>query len=468
MTFKFSKSKLLAGAAASVLSLAISTQAFAAKSDILFILDGSGSMWGQIGGVAKIQTAKETMTKLMDDVPQDARLGLMTYGTTDKKSCTDVTLLNGLGADRTQIKDSISQLKPLGKTPIGFSLASGITTLSNTEPTDVQKSLVLISDGIATCDVDPCAVAISSQYSGVSMKVHVVGFDVDAEARKQLECIAEAGNGQYFNASDTNGFKDAMQAVVEVAQAETKIEPEPEPVVEEPKGPIITEFFRDDFDNDELGEIWAIENPDPDSFIVEDGALTMLSTSEGGFANEQAANIITYTGEMPKGDWDAEITFTGDITATHNRLHFGLMKDSKNYMASAFYAFAHGTGCTSSRVYLIKNSKGKVDQVEKLYRANSGQCYVTKPLGNEDWQTIVADHAEKPMKITLSKRGRNYTSKGEMIGVNLPSGEPFVVETTQFTSLRSPGDLSFQIDRPAGSGEILLNIDSVVINKVEE
>ena len=66
-------------AAIAIATLAGNTSA--APSDILFVLDGSGSMWGQIEGVAKIDTAKKTLTRLMNDVPAEARLGFMTYGT---------------------------------------------------------------------------------------------------------------------------------------------------------------------------------------------------------------------------------------------------------------------------------------------------------------------------------------------------------------------------------------------------
>ena len=185
--------KILRSALAATALTALATSGFAAPSDILFVLDGSGSMWGQIQGEAKIATAKTTMVQLMDDVPTEARVGLMTYGTTSKTSCTDVSVLNTLGSSRDDIKTSINGLKPLGKTPIQRSLIEGIAVLSKAEPSDVQKSLVLVSDGIETCDGDPCAVAASSQFVGVDMKIHVVGFNVDAEARAQLECIADKG-----------------------------------------------------------------------------------------------------------------------------------------------------------------------------------------------------------------------------------------------------------------------------------
>lgn len=465
--------KLLAGAVFTSIAMAGSTHAATSNSDILFILDGSGSMWGQIEGVAKIQTAKQTMTKLLDNVPEAARLGLMTYGTRDKQSCQDYVVLNGLGADRSSIKNSIAGIKPLGKTPIASSLLWGIGVLGASEPADSQKSIVLVSDGIETCDNDPCAVATTSQFAGVAMNIHVVGFDVDAEARTQLECIAKNGNGQYFNASDTDGFEKAMQAVVEVAQAETKPEPAPEPVVEEPKEPVITEFFRDDFDGEELGEIWAIENPNPDAFIVEGGVLTMLSTSDGGMAAQEPENLISYTGEMPKGDWDVNITYTGDYASASDRLQLGLRKDGKNFMAASYISkYAVGSSCYYTTVDLDKASSGKTDNISQNFRSSPGQhCRSTTEL--EPWEKIRADHQENPLTLTLSKRGRAYLTTVKMADYNDADGNQVVLTTDKFTSLRSPGELGFTIDRAYApirtlEGEVLMSIDSFVINTVEK
>ncbi|MEO0495895.1 MAG: VWA domain-containing protein [Pseudomonadota bacterium] len=454
---------------------ALSAPSFAASSDILFVLDGSGSMWGQIDGTAKIATAKSTMGQLIDNVPVDARLGLMTYGTTSKDSCTDVSVMNDIGADREAIKASIAGVTPLGKTPIQKSLIDGLNALQGSEPSDVQKSLVLISDGIETCDGDPCAVAATAQERGVDMRVHVVGFDVDGDARSQLECIADAGGGQYFDASDTDGFKNAMAAVVQVAQAQPEPEPEPEPeAVEEPAGPTITEFFRDDFDGTELAEHWAIEGADPDSFIVEDGVLTMLSTANSGFGAEEPINLITYTGELPSVDWDISITFTGELSATRNRLQLGLRKDHQSHMNATFLG-DDSTICQSTRLVNTKVSNGTEESVERIYRGDPsrGNCYTRFALGAEAWSAIVADHETIPTVLTFSKRGRSYTATMTMDGLTTEDGEPYIITTDQFTSLRSPGDLSFSVDRPPArigqsTGEVLLFIDSLVINTVEQ
>lgn len=463
------KRTLFAGIATIAAASFSAGQASASTNDILFILDGSGSMWGQIGGIAKIETAKNTMIKLIDDVPEGARLGFMTYGTTSKDSCQDVALLNTIGSDRTAIKQSITGVRPLGKTPIQTSLVQGISALSKAEPSDVQKSLVLVSDGIETCDGDPCSVALSSQASGVAMKIHVVGFNVDSEARAQLECIAKNGQGQYFDAADTEGFKQAMDAVVKVAQADPAPAPAPEPVVEEPKGPTITEFFRDDFDGEELAEHWAVENANPENFIVENGVLTMISTELNRFSTEKPVNLISYTGDLPKGNWDANITFTAQIP-TRGVVDWGLRKDKDNFLSTAFLR-RFDRACNALLFRLTKTSGGKRDSVVNMFRGYHGICGgPNPPLGKEDYDLLAADLESKPVTLTISKRGRSYFAKTVQDGITRKDGSPYEPATSEYTSLRTPGTLSFTIGRynDSVSGEIYVEIDSVVINTVEE
>ncbi|MEM7428066.1 MAG: VWA domain-containing protein [Pseudomonadota bacterium] len=468
MLNSINKNRLLA-ASAFTLTAAFTTLPAAAASDILFILDGSGSMNARIGNVPKIDTAKDSLTDMLAKVPADARIGLMTYGTRKKKSCDDVQVVNALGADRGAIRNSIAAVTPLGKTPIERSLIKGISTLANTQPGDVRKSLVLISDGIETCNGDPCAIAATAQHRGVDLKVHVVGFNVKGKVRAQLECIAEKGGGQYFNASDTGGFKQAMAEVVKVAQAAEPAPapepaPEPEPVVAAPE---VTEFYRDDFDGEGLSEDWTVQNENADNYIVESGELTMLSTRKGWFSNGKPENLITFNRDLPKGDWDVELTFKGEYATGADRIAMGLRRDKKNFLSATYNAY-NGYHCRGyTRIILTKMSKGKKDNEENIYRAPGGSDCGHPPAGREPWEKIRADHKEKPVRMTLSKRGRAYTATVQMLGYTMKNGKPLIVTTDKFTMLRAPGTLSFQVDRFAGSGETLFQIDSLVINQVK-
>ena len=71
--------KLICAVAASFALLGFAP-ASAATTNMLFILDGSNSMWGQVDGVAKIETAKQVLGKLLSDLPAATQVGLVAYG----------------------------------------------------------------------------------------------------------------------------------------------------------------------------------------------------------------------------------------------------------------------------------------------------------------------------------------------------------------------------------------------------
>ncbi|MFT6783463.1 MAG: hypothetical protein ACJA1A_003403 [Saprospiraceae bacterium] len=51
-----------------------------AVSPIILIMDGSGSMWGQINGEAKIEIARKVVGYLVDNLEEERPIGLVTYG----------------------------------------------------------------------------------------------------------------------------------------------------------------------------------------------------------------------------------------------------------------------------------------------------------------------------------------------------------------------------------------------------
>ncbi len=69
-----------------------------AQNNMLFILDGSNSMWGKVEGQAKIKTAQDVLTDLMGDLSKDTKVGLMVYGHRSRESCDDIEILSSIGA----------------------------------------------------------------------------------------------------------------------------------------------------------------------------------------------------------------------------------------------------------------------------------------------------------------------------------------------------------------------------------
>ena len=192
-----------------------------ASSNLLFILDASGSMWGRVDGEPKIVVAKEVMSRLVRQLPADAKAGLIAYGHRRKGDCMDIESLVALGPlDRDAMIKQVEGLNAKGMTPITASVKQAIEQLRQAEQ---SASVVLVSDGLESCGGDPCEAVRAARQSGVDFRLHVVGFDLGDTDTEQLRCMADAGGGRFFSASNADELAGALDEAVQV---------EPEPVVE--------------------------------------------------------------------------------------------------------------------------------------------------------------------------------------------------------------------------------------------
>ncbi|WBQ07275.1 vWA domain-containing protein [Kribbella sp. CA-293567] len=173
---------------------------------LVLVLDSSGSMKEPAGdGKTKIVAARTALTQVVGKLPGNAQVGLRVYGATvfeknQPGACTDTQLAVPIATgNRPQLLSAISTYKPFGETPIGYSLQQAAKDLGPTG----QRTIVLVSDGEATCAPDPCVVAKEIAKQGIDLKIDVVGFRVGAKARSQLQCVAREGRGDYYDADST-------------------------------------------------------------------------------------------------------------------------------------------------------------------------------------------------------------------------------------------------------------------------
>jgi len=205
--------------------------------DAILILDGSGSMWGQIEGQHKIEIARDVLNNLVDELPSSRRLGLMAYGHNKKGDCSDIEMLVPVGTDRAGIKTAVKGINPKGKTPISASVKKAAEALKYTES---KATVILVSDGIETCNLDPCALGSELEKTGVDFTVHVIGFDiVDQKAEEQLQCLASETGGRYMSASSAGELSIALGETV--SEPDVKAAPAQLTLhaTELPKGPVI-------------------------------------------------------------------------------------------------------------------------------------------------------------------------------------------------------------------------------------
>ncbi|MCY0153743.1 hypothetical protein OEG86_17650 [Hoeflea alexandrii] len=115
-----------------------------------------------------------------------------------------------------------------GRTPLSDAVRRAAEELRFTEN---PATVVLVTDGIETCNADPCALGKELEQSGVEFTAHVVGFGLTRQEGLELSCLARNTGGSYFDASDREGLGKALdQAIKTAAPAATPAAPEPEPV----------------------------------------------------------------------------------------------------------------------------------------------------------------------------------------------------------------------------------------------
>lgn len=224
---------------AAVSLLCLSSATFAAEN-VMLVLDASGSMWGQIDGKAKIEIAREGVDQLVAKWKPEDRLGLVAYGHRRKGDCADIETLSAPQTlDARAFSAQVRGLQPKGMTPLSAAVIQAADVLKSSEQ---KATVILISDGEETCNLDPCQVGKELESKGVDFTAHVIGFDVSNPIHQaQLRCLAENTGGQYFNARDADGLAGSLSAAVAVS-TEAKLPPAPATLSAPDQVPMVTSF----------------------------------------------------------------------------------------------------------------------------------------------------------------------------------------------------------------------------------
>jgi len=182
-------------------------------TDVALVFDCSGSMMEQTpDGEAKMEVARRVVDDLVASIPNGLGLTFVVYGHDKRSECRAVEVLRSADtmddATKGELRSMIARLQPVGQTPIALALRTAGAELAKKTG---QCGLVLISDGKETCHGDPAAEAAALVRNlDLAFGAHVIGFDVDAEGRAQLEAVAAAGRGRYYDAKNAAELTEAV------------------------------------------------------------------------------------------------------------------------------------------------------------------------------------------------------------------------------------------------------------------
>ncbi|MEM6704390.1 MAG: hypothetical protein AAF690_16855 [Acidobacteriota bacterium] len=196
------------------LTLGIAAPALAAEeaSGVYVILDGSGSMWGQLAdGTHKITAARDVLQAFSPADYAGREIALRVYGHRRKGDCSDSELVVPFASpDRavSAMSSFADGVNPTGKTPIARSLRAALEDFG-----DRPGEIILVSDGIETCDDDPCALVREWRESDVAIKVHVVGLGLQEAERTAMQCISDAAGTEYRDAGSASELAAGLQEI---------------------------------------------------------------------------------------------------------------------------------------------------------------------------------------------------------------------------------------------------------------
>lgn len=190
---------------------------------ILFVLDASGSMSARWQENSRWEVAIRLLSNIMDslDRRQGVEVALRVYGHQTSRNggdCKDTKLEVAFGPDSQQrIKQRLKSIRPLGNTPIAYSLSQS----ANDFPADPfgRNILILITDGLENCSGDPCQVSYQLQKQHIFLKPFVIGLGLDATMKDAFNCV-----GTYYDAEQETAFNKALSMVVAQALNSTTVQ----------------------------------------------------------------------------------------------------------------------------------------------------------------------------------------------------------------------------------------------------
>lgn len=217
----------------------VNTNSSNEDSEVLFIMDFSGSMNKHLGYAPKAYLAIDAIRAILSETGEKTKIGLRVFGVTDRdlyeysesgqefnklNICTASTLVMPIARYNTEnISDVLSRYKAQGATPIGYSLRQAIQ--NDFSPNASLKHIILVTDGYENCGDDPCRYISKIMQVRNDIKIDVIGITVDENQYSKLNCIAKATKGNYFSVDSPSDFeikfKQAFSSttpVVEVSQ----------------------------------------------------------------------------------------------------------------------------------------------------------------------------------------------------------------------------------------------------------
>ncbi len=195
-------------------------QSLPEKTRVLFLFDASGSMLAPWGNQLRIDVAKEILSDLVDSLRVNSKveLALRAYGhlsPAKQQNCEDTKLEIPFSSNNhDEMIQRLKYIYPKGTTPIAYSLEQAANDFPASS--DYRNIIIIITDGIESCDGDPCSVSLALQQKRIFLKPFVIGLGMKDQFAAQFDCM-----GRYFNAKNINTFRSVLNGILDQSLSKT-------------------------------------------------------------------------------------------------------------------------------------------------------------------------------------------------------------------------------------------------------
>jgi von Willebrand factor type A domain-containing protein len=313
--------------------------------NVQLMMDSSGSMGAATNtGEPRIDAAKRVLNQVIDAIPEDrpeVNVGFRVFGhlgdNTEAgraESCQSSELTVPVdGVDKQALRQQVADYAPVGWTPIGLSLERAGADFPPASDT-VTNAIILVTDGLETCDADPCAIATALKQSEAAVTVYVVGLGLDEEELRITSCIAENTGGQIVGAQNANELSAALFTFLEELEV------------------VVTTGFL---------EIESIGGLYPLATLTCAGQEATDLSPQGGEPFTYTFTTDTNRVEAPIGVCD--LTWTNP-SGSETAIRVNIEADRTTFVRGSLLKFPQGAG----EIYVLKAQDGTViwqDQIEQ-------------------------------------------------------------------------------------------------------
>ena len=190
----------------------------ASQPAVEVIFDASGSMGQRLpSGESRIEVAKGVLEEFVrTGLPDDVPFALRAFGHITPNSCETRLDLPLAPLDRNAALSAVRAIEPklFSQTPIAASIEAVAQDLAGSAG---PKSILLITDGVESCDGDPQAAVEGLRAAGMNVQLSIVSLGLDDPADvAAFEALAEAVGASYVGTNDVLGLRDAVLAALAV------------------------------------------------------------------------------------------------------------------------------------------------------------------------------------------------------------------------------------------------------------